>query len=136
MDRSSSSKQGRLGKAERRWRAAVCLGWPLAMGAAPVLTALGDVQLCAFRQLSGRPCPLCGGTHACAALVEGDVSAAWQANPGVVPLLALASVHTVQLAYEALSGCRIENRRAWKSAWIAGGAFLLAAWGLRLLELV
>ena len=122
----------RLGDSERQRRAAVTLGWPIALGAAPILVSLGDVPLCAFRQLSGRPCPLCGGTHACAALVEGDFLAVWQANPGILPLLAIAAAHTAQLAYEALSGYRVDSGlRVGKRTWIVGGAILLSVWGMR-----
>jgi len=89
--------------------------------------------LCAFRQLSGLPCPLCGGTHACAALAEGNFLAAWQANPGLMPLLAIAAVHTVQLAFEAWRGQRLVRWRVGAGAWSVGTALLLGGWILRLL---
>jgi hypothetical protein len=122
-----------LSPADRQWRAAAVLGWPLALGAAPLLLSLGEVPLCAFRQFTGQPCPLCGGTHACAALAQGDVLAAWQANPGLMPLLALAAVAAVQLAWEAWRGRRVTRWSISPRAWQAGGLFLLGAWGLRLL---
>lgn len=126
---------GLLSHPERQWRAAICLGWPLAIGAVPVLMAAGG-SLCAFRHLSGLPCPLCGGTHACAALLQGDLAAAWQANPGLLPLLAVAAVHTGLLAGEALVARSFGPRRPWSRAWGGGGMFLLACWGLRLLGYV
>jgi hypothetical protein len=122
-----------LGQPERRWRAAICLGLPLAVGVAPVLMSLGNLPLCAFRQLSGLPCPLCGGTHACAALLQGDFLAAWQANPGVLPLLAVAAVHAGVLAFEAVSGRRMGTPRFWSWVWASAGTILLVAWALRLL---
>ena len=122
-----------LSQPERQWRAATCLGWPLVLGGAPVVMSMGKLPLCAFHQLSGLPCPLCGGTHACAALLQGDFLAAWQANPGVLPLLAVAAVHTGMLAGEAWSGRRLGTQRIWSWAWAGGSAILLAAWGLRLL---
>ena len=118
---------------QRQWRAALTLCWPLALGAAPLLLAVEQVPLCAFRELSGLPCPLCGGTHAYAALAQGDLLAAWQANPGLMPLLAIASVHTVQLAYEAWRGRPAERWRMGTGAWSAGAAILLGGWILRLL---
>ena len=121
---------------ERQWRAALTLGWPLALGAAPLLLLLAKVPLCAFRQVTGQPCPLCGGTHACAALAQGDFAAAWQANPGLMPLLALAAVVTVQLAWEAWRGQRVARWRISHGAWQAAGMFLMGAWGLRLLGLL
>ena len=126
-----------LGAAERQWRAAATLTWPLALGAAPVILAVTSVPLCAFRQLIGQPCPLCGGTHACAALAEGNLLAAWQAAPALMPVLALALVHTVQLAYEALYARRVAP--AWRigaCAWGAAGAAMLVLWGMRLAGLV
>jgi hypothetical protein len=89
-----------LTRAERQWRAVPLLGWPLALGAAPLLLATG-VPLCGFRHLTGQPCPLCGGTHACAALAQGDLMVAWQANPGLMPLFVIAAAHAAQLAWEA-----------------------------------
>lgn len=103
------------------------------MGAAPLLASLGSVPLCAFRLISGHACPLCGGTHACAALLSGDLSAAWQANPGVLPLLLVAAAHSILLAQEALAGRRIVAPRWLAWAWAGSGAILLGTWSLRLL---
>ncbi len=125
-----------LSYAERQWRAVLTLGWPLLLGGAPLLVALGDVPLCAFRQLSGRPCPLCGGTHACAALVEGNFAAAWQANPGLVALLLIAAAHTLQLAYEAWRAKRLKRWRIGPGVWQAAAGFLLLVWLLRLFEVL
>ena len=88
-----------LTRAERGWRAVPLLGWPLALGVAPLLLATG-VPLCGFRHLTGQPCPLCGGTHACAALAQGDLMVAWQANPGLMPLFVIAAAHAAQLAWK------------------------------------
>lgn len=124
-----------LARPERQWRATLLLGWPLAMGATTALMALDPVPLCAFRHLSGQPCPLCGATHACAALLDGNLAAAWQANPGLLPLLAIAAAHTAALALEAVTGRRFGSGRLWTSAWSGGLTLLLGAWVLRLLGL-
>jgi hypothetical protein len=90
-----------------------------------------------FRQVTGQPCPLCGGTHACAAVVEGNLLAAWQAAPALMPLLALALVHTVQLAHEALQARRVKAPwRIGERAWRAAGVAMLVLWGMRLAGLV
>ena len=119
---------------ERQWRSVLLLGWPIALLGAPVIMAM-DVPLCAFRHLSGFPCPLCGGTSACAALVEGNFLAAWQANPGILLLLALAAVQTLQLGSEAWTGNRVQHWRLGVKAWHAGFAVLVAGWILRLFGL-
>lgn len=122
---------GLLSPGERQWRAVLTLGWPLALGAAPVLLR-ANLSLCAFRHVTGLPCPLCGGTHACAALAQGDFMAAWQANPGLMPLTALAAGATLQLAWEAWRGQRVLRWRIRPGAWWAGALFLMGAWALRL----
>ena len=131
------SGAAQLPSSERQWRAATTLGWPLALGAAPLLVSLNNVQLCAFRQLTGAPCPLCGGTHACAALVEGNLSAAWQASPAVMVLLAVALAHTVQLAYEAWCGRMVAPPwRMGARLWAGTGMAMLVLWAMRLTGLV
>lgn len=106
---------------------------PLGMAAAPGFLALGDLPLCAFKHLTGLPCPLCGGIRACAALAQGDVAAAWQANPGLLPLLVLATAHSALLALEAFSGKPLAPSRPLKRAWVGAGAVVLTSWLWRLL---
>lgn len=48
---------------------------PLWLALAPVL------RPCIFRSLSGIPCPTCGTTRAATAFLDGDLSAAFAANP-------------------------------------------------------
>jgi hypothetical protein len=45
--------------------------------------------VCLFRELTGCPCPLCGGTTAAVDLGHGDVRAALGASPFAVGLLGL-----------------------------------------------
>lgn len=117
---------------QRAQRAAVLLAWPLALGAAAALLSASSVPLCLFRQLSGHPCPLCGGTHACAALFRGDIPAAWSANPGLMPLLAIAAAYSAMLVAEAACGRRLATPRFWSAAALCGLALLLVAWLIRL----
>ncbi|CAN5401768.1 hypothetical protein BH11PSE11_BH11PSE11_14720 [soil metagenome] len=121
-----------LSNPERRWRAVLTLGWPLAMGVVPILMSMGEVPLCVFRRLSGLPCPLCGATHACAALIDGDLLTAWQANPGVIVLVAIALTQTVQLAYEAWSARRLLRWRIGPEIWSGGLVVLALVWLMRL----
>lgn len=130
---ADSNTGGLLSEPERQWRSALTLVWPVALLGAPLVLSLGDLPLCAFRHLTGVPCPLCGGTRACAALADGNFIAAWQANPGLMPLLAIAAVHAVQLAYEAWRGRRVVRWRVGAGAWSAGIAMLLGGWILRVL---
>ena len=121
-----------LSPPERQWRSALTLGWPLALLGAPLVPSLGDVHLCGFQHVTGLPCPLCGGTRACAALADGNFIAAWQLNPGLMVLLALAAAHSLQLGVEAWTGRRVRRWRIGAGAWWAGLVVLLVGWVLRL----
>lgn len=50
------------------------------------------VVVCPFLELTGLPCPTCGGTRALAALVAGDWAAAFAWNPGVAAAGTLAAL--------------------------------------------
>ncbi len=117
---------------QRQWRSALMLGWPLALLGAPLVLSLGDLPLCGFKHLTGVPCPLCGGTRACAALADGNLLAAWQINPGLTVLLGIAAAHTLQLGWEAWSGRRLRHWRIGPGVWRAGFGVLMVGWVLRL----
>jgi hypothetical protein len=127
----SEGKQ--LGAPQRQWRAASVLFLPLGIGLAPSFLSLGDLPLCAFKHLTGVPCPLCGGIRACAALAQGDPTAALLVNPGLLPLLAVAALHSGLLLAEALAGRQLGPPRALALAWKLSGGFLMLAWLLRAL---
>ena len=55
---------------------------------------------CAFRLLSGVPCPFCGMTTGFAQMAHGNFAAAWRANLMAPPAFAL----TIALALCALYG--------------------------------
>jgi len=120
---------------ERQWRLAAGLILPTGVLLAPAFLRLGDVPLCAFKHLTGVPCPLCGGIRACAALAQGDVAAAWLLNPGLLPLLVVAALHSVLLLVEAVSGRKLGAPPALVLAWKVAGAGLLLSWLVRLLGL-
>ncbi len=119
----------------RQLRLAGGLGWPLAMAATPWWLGQGGWGIgCGFRALTGLPCPLCGGTHACAALVQGDLAAAWAANPGALVLLAWLAVLAGQAVAEGASGRRRVARWPWwhPAVLAAVGGGLLMSWVGRL----
>lgn len=73
----------------------------LGLGLSVLYATTGAGVPCPFRAVTGWQCPLCGGTRLGAALLHGDVSAAWAANPvvlvGLVILTALGIGWTVEL---------------------------------------
>ena len=122
----------------RRLRLAFGLGWPLAMAATPSWLGRGGLGLgCGFRALTGMPCPLCGGTHACAALVQGDWAAAWAASPGALVLLLWLVLLAGQAVVEGAQGRRVARWPWWHPAALAAvGGGLVLSWVLRLAGLV
>lgn len=120
----------------RRWRVVTGLMLPAAIGVAPAFRSLGDLPLCAFKHLTGAPCPLCGGIRTCAALAQGDFSAALAFNAGLIPLLAIAALHSGLLIVEALNGRALGPPPTLVLAWKLAGAFLLAWWLWRVLSLL
>lgn len=123
----------RLTAPQRQWRAAISVVLPLGMGLAPSFLAMGEVPLCAFKHLTGMPCPLCGGVRVCAALARGDVSSAWLLNPGLLPVLAVAALHGGLVLLEAVLGQRLGFSRALALAWKLAGGYWVLSWMTRLL---
>lgn len=124
-----------LDRSARRLRLAFGLGWPLAMAATPSWLGRGGLGLgCGFRALTGMPCPLCGGTHACAALVQGDWAAAWAANPGALVLLLWLVLLAGQAVVEGAQGRRRVARWPWwhPAVLAAVGGVLVLSWLSRL----
>ena len=69
----------------------LCLGG-LALygvGLGVLLTTTGSAIPCPFRLATGWLCPLCGSTRMAAALMHGDLGAAFGLNPGVLVALGL-----------------------------------------------
>ena len=128
-----------LDRSARRPRLAFGLGWPLAMAATPSWLGQGGLGVgCGFRALTGMPCPLCGGTHACAALVQGDWAAAWAASPGALVLLLWLVLLAGQAVVEGAQGRRRVARWPWwhPAVLAAVGGVLVLSWVLRLAGLV
>lgn len=104
--------------------------WPVTGGLSQVLLHGEALPVCAFKALTGCPCPLCGGTHLVHALGQGDWSGAWQAQPGLLPLLLGA---WLMLGWRRLApqGGRQAWSRLERRLLGAGVVFWLAEWGWR-----
>ena len=74
----------------------------LALSALYATTGVG--LPCPFRALTGWDCPLCGGTRMGAALLHGDVSAAFMLNPLALIGLVIMGVLGLLWAVEAVGG--------------------------------
>jgi Protein of unknown function (DUF2752) len=58
-----------------------------------------QVPRCAFKTLTGLPCPTCGATRASLALARGEIATAFSINPLVCAAIAAAGLY---LAYAAI----------------------------------
>lgn len=67
---------------------------------APDLEQFG---LCPFAQLSGKPCPFCGGTRAVVAMAAGNLPRAYESNLAVSILAVVTSVHFLSLLFKKKS---------------------------------
>ncbi|SDE39479.1 Protein of unknown function [Auraticoccus monumenti] len=102
----------------------------LALSALYQFTGLGIA--CPFLQLTGWECPLCGGTRMGAALLRGDVAAAWYLNPvALVGLGVLAVLSLVWFAqWRGVRGPGVPRRwraalrsvpdAVWTTLWLGG----------------
>lgn len=62
------------------------------------------LQTCAFKGVTGLPCPLCGGTRATHALLHGDYARAAYLNVAAFPALVFFVTVGMVLSAEALRG--------------------------------
>ena len=116
--------------------ATVCNPWParvIALAAGLVLAisfALPDNRkvpgpsLCAFRSITGLPCPGCGLTRAFVSLSRGNVARAWDLNPFSLPLYAA----TVAAVFAPLWWRRVP--RGWENRPAARWGVLLLLAGM------
>ena len=78
---------------------------------------------CLFHALTGWDCPFCGSTRLGAALLRGDVGAAWRSNQVVFVAAVLLGIRTI--------GWLVEWRRhpdrgsRWLPAWVSRYALLI-----------
>jgi len=88
------------------------------------LLALVPFSTCLSKRVVGVPCPLCGMTRACLALVRGDVSAACGYHPLVLPLVALC----VAVVVVALLGSEATWRAFVRRAVTASAVAFVVVW--------
>ena len=111
--------------------------WILGIGGGlAAMTALPAYGDCGFRYLSGAPCPGCGMTRSCSALLHGDLAASWRWHPAGIPL-ALAVAAVLGLAvHEGLTGRPTFRRPAERWATTAAVVFVAVLGALWILRVV
>lgn len=86
------------------------------LGIATLYATTGVGFPCPFRALTGWECPFCGGTRLGAALLHGEVGAAFAFNPVVFISLVLGVVVGAVWVVEALGGPRVRPPATWSKA--------------------
>ncbi|MBN2582477.1 MAG: DUF2752 domain-containing protein [Planctomycetes bacterium] len=74
------------------WAVAIIVLWLILVGGTEIAQhyAHVDVSLCAFKRLTGLPCPSCGSTRAAESLLAGHPVRAWLYNPLISTVVAMA----------------------------------------------
>ncbi len=99
--------------------AAKAAGWPV------------PVWPCGFREASGLPCAMCGGTRAAGALAAGDWREALEWNALAVPFLAAMACAAAVCLVELVRGRALIDwspARKWPGRFLVPGLGLLLAW--------
>lgn len=107
---------------ERAMRGVVVLAIGIGFGILVVKALVGPLPgvPCGFRNLSGLPCAMCGGTRAASALLGGDWERALYWNAMALPLLAGVAWVAVVCAVELLRGMALVE---WKALGMRLGRF-------------
>ncbi|CAN5513621.1 hypothetical protein BH09VER1_BH09VER1_45160 [soil metagenome] len=67
------------------------------------------LPVCPFKSMTGLPCPLCGGTRAAHAMLQGDLARTLYLNPLAIPAVLLLVFAALVLAYESSTGTPLAN---------------------------
>ena len=108
------------------WSIVVVGVWLCLIGATVAASgALGwDIKVCAFRGLSGRPCPTCGMTRGVLSMLRGQIVAGWACNPLMFTLLGVAAaVVLMRVAF----GRKLELQMSRRQRRIAWALFIVLA---------
>jgi hypothetical protein len=94
---------------QRKFRAILASVIVVLLGGAAVLPlaspgGLLSLQTCAFKGVTGLPCPLCGGSRAVQAVLRGDLARALDLNVAALPAVVGLVAVTMALGCEAIGG--------------------------------
>jgi Protein of unknown function (DUF2752) len=108
---------------------------PAALAYPAVHAATGFAPVCPLREVTGVPCPFCGGTTAATALADGRLSDALAANPFVPALAVVLAGVLLVVAARALG--LATPPRSWprdrqRTGALVVGALVTASWAFQL----
>ncbi|MGN0394476.1 MAG: DUF2752 domain-containing protein [Coprococcus sp.] len=94
--------------------------------------AFSDITTCKFKELSGLPCPSCGGTRAVIYLVHGKIIKSLYYHAAVMYILVLCILFFLTQSIQQLSKGRIKGLRWHNWYWIVGLAIYIIQYILKL----
>jgi hypothetical protein len=108
---------------------------PAAIAYPAVHAATGFAPVCPLREVTGVPCPFCGGTTAATALADARLADALAANPFVPALAVVLAGVLLVVAARALG--LVAPPRSWprdrqRTAALVAGALVTASWAFQL----
>ena len=112
------------------WAVALVLVW-LAVGALTIFFSAyfgQPVQLCAFKGLTGFPCPTCGLTRGTLCLLHGQPGSAWLRNPFLFSFLGLFFLATLlRIIFARRLRIQLTNTQR-RIVWVLVVAVFLVNW--------
>ena len=110
---------------------------PAAIAYPAVHAATGFAPVCPLREVTGVPCPFCGGTTAATALADGRLADALAANPFVPALAVVLAGVLLVVAARALG--LVAPPRSWprdrqRTGALVAGALVAASWSFQLVR--
>jgi hypothetical protein len=115
-----------------QWLVAGISGLILLAAAVVPLALVERIHLCAFRNLTGYPCPFCGLTRAFLMLAHGDVAGAWHIAPLGVPLFVITAIAFMWSLAGLLLRRKLTTPIPWRWILPLGAILLLVNWIYRL----
>lgn len=87
--------------------------------------------ICPFALVTGHACPLCGGTRAAAAAIQGEWAAAWDLHPLVFVVLPVMATAWVWWLGVSRGWWQPMNPRNVNRLWATAGVVFLTVWLVR-----
>ncbi len=92
-----------------------------------------DLMTCKFKQITGIPCPSCGGTRALISLLHGRIFTSLYYHAAVIYIIVLCVVFFVSQSLRQISKGRIRGLRWHNWYWIVGLIIYIVQYIMKLL---
>lgn len=94
--------------------------------------AFADMMTCKFKEVSGLPCPSCGGTRAVICLLHGQILKSLYYHAAVIYIVVLCVIFFISQSLQQITKGRIRGLQWHNWYWIAGLAIYIVQYILKL----